>query len=233
MCSQFLQLPPRTLDLFLAFRISLLTVSLLFLQYNKSVSNFLMPLSVFIYISDCLHWCKHVFIFWFLKISSAVLKLPAGENRPLPYVLTLVPPLILSLLDPEIFFKALDFAGTYGGMYTRFIITAFFSVLCTMSLVTRNTATEMCSTMKLKISTQVTFKWSWSLLWFTTYLRLNYGCMYSIGAIWGSSCCNVLVRQIFAIIGISEDAGAGSGRKTHPLACRRRCSPRHSQRNSW
>lgn len=46
----------------------------------------------------------------------AVLKLPSGPNRPLPYLLTLVPPLILSLLDPEIFFKALDFAGTYGGM---------------------------------------------------------------------------------------------------------------------
>ena len=44
-----------------------------------------------------------------------VLKLENGENRALPYVLTLVPPLILSLLDPEIFFKALDFAGTYGG----------------------------------------------------------------------------------------------------------------------
>lgn len=34
---------------------------------------------------------------------------------PLPYLLTLLPPLVLSLLDPEIFFKALDFAGTYGG----------------------------------------------------------------------------------------------------------------------
>ncbi|XP_051134288.1 uncharacterized protein LOC127253650 isoform X3 [Andrographis paniculata] len=41
-------------------------------------------------------------------------KLPSGQNRPLPYLLTLFPPLILSLLDPEIFFKALDFAGTYG-----------------------------------------------------------------------------------------------------------------------
>lgn len=43
-----------------------------------------------------------------------VLKLPSGQNRPLPYLLTLIPPLALSLLDPEIFFKALDFAGTYG-----------------------------------------------------------------------------------------------------------------------
>lgn len=52
--------------------------------------------------------------------NSAVLKLPAGRNMPLPYVLTLVPPLILSLLDPEIFFKALDFAGTYGGILVLF-----------------------------------------------------------------------------------------------------------------
>ncbi|XP_042514198.1 tyrosine-specific transport protein-like isoform X1 [Macadamia integrifolia] len=43
-----------------------------------------------------------------------LLKLPSGQSKPLPYILTLLPPLILSLLDPEIFFKALDFAGTYG-----------------------------------------------------------------------------------------------------------------------
>lgn len=29
--------------------------------------------------------------------------------------MTLFPPMVLALLDPEIFFKALDFAGTYGG----------------------------------------------------------------------------------------------------------------------
>lgn len=45
-----------------------------------------------------------------------VLKLPSGDRTPLPYLLTLAPPLALSLLDPEIFFKALDFAGTYGGI---------------------------------------------------------------------------------------------------------------------
>ncbi|KAJ9537041.1 hypothetical protein OSB04_029774 [Centaurea solstitialis] len=45
---------------------------------------------------------------------SDLLKLPSDRNRPLPYLLTLFPPLILSLLDPDIFFKALDFAGTYG-----------------------------------------------------------------------------------------------------------------------
>ena len=44
-----------------------------------------------------------------------MLKLPSGQNKPLTYLVTLFPPLVLSLLDPEIFFKALDFAGTYGG----------------------------------------------------------------------------------------------------------------------
>ncbi|XP_043721446.1 tyrosine-specific transport protein-like isoform X2 [Telopea speciosissima] len=43
-----------------------------------------------------------------------LLKLPSGQSKPLLYLLTLLPPLILSLLYPEIFFKALDFAGTYG-----------------------------------------------------------------------------------------------------------------------
>lgn len=51
-----------------------------------------------------------------ILINVPVVKLPAGQSSPLPYLLTLVPPLVLSLLDPEIFFKALDFAGTYGGM---------------------------------------------------------------------------------------------------------------------
>jgi tyrosine-specific transport protein len=44
-----------------------------------------------------------------------LLKLPGGGRRsPLPYLLTLVPPLFLSLTSPEIFYQALDFAGTYG-----------------------------------------------------------------------------------------------------------------------
>ncbi|GMP91601.1 hypothetical protein CsSME_00042227 [Camellia sinensis var. sinensis] len=48
------------------------------------------------------------------RVVGVMLKLPSGQNKPLPYLLTLIPPLILSLLDPDIFFKALDFAGTYG-----------------------------------------------------------------------------------------------------------------------
>ncbi|KAH0455115.1 hypothetical protein IEQ34_017039 [Dendrobium chrysotoxum] len=54
------------------------------------------------------------FVLGLTDFIADLLKLPAGQNKPLPYLLTLLPPLILSLLDPEIFFKALDFAGTYG-----------------------------------------------------------------------------------------------------------------------
>ncbi|KAK4855404.1 hypothetical protein QYF36_006976 [Acer negundo] len=54
------------------------------------------------------------FVLGLSDFLADLLKLPAGENSPQPYLLTLIPPLILSLIDPEIFFKALDFAGTYG-----------------------------------------------------------------------------------------------------------------------
>ncbi|BAF22460.1 Os07g0662800 [Oryza sativa Japonica Group] len=55
------------------------------------------------------------FVLGLSDFIADLLKLPSGQNKPLPYLLTLLPPLVLSLLDPEIFFKALDFAGTYGG----------------------------------------------------------------------------------------------------------------------
>ncbi|KAM0010072.1 putative amino acid/polyamine transporter 2 [Helianthus debilis subsp. tardiflorus] len=54
------------------------------------------------------------FVLGLSDFLSDLLKLPSDKNRPLPYILTVFPPLILSLLDPDIFFKALDFAGTYG-----------------------------------------------------------------------------------------------------------------------
>uniref|UniRef100_A0A5B7AQY3 Tyrosine-specific transport protein n=1 Tax=Davidia involucrata TaxID=16924 RepID=A0A5B7AQY3_DAVIN len=54
------------------------------------------------------------FVLGLSDFLADLLKLPSGQSRPLPYLLTLIPPLVLSLLDPEIFFKALDFAGTYG-----------------------------------------------------------------------------------------------------------------------
>uniref|UniRef100_A0A0A8YA82 Tyrosine-specific transport protein, putative n=1 Tax=Arundo donax TaxID=35708 RepID=A0A0A8YA82_ARUDO len=54
------------------------------------------------------------FVLGLSDFLADLLKLPSGQNKPLPYIVTLLPPLVLSLLDPEIFFKALDFAGTYG-----------------------------------------------------------------------------------------------------------------------
>ncbi|KAL5766186.1 hypothetical protein ACOSP7_016803 [Xanthoceras sorbifolium] len=56
-----------------------------------------------------------------------LLKLPAGENSPQSYLLTLIPPLLLSLIDPEIFFKALDFAGTNGVLVLFGILPAAMS----------------------------------------------------------------------------------------------------------
>lgn len=66
-----------------------------------------------------------------------MLKLPSGQNKPLPYLLTLVPPLVLSLLDPEIFFKALDFAGTYGGKDP-------FTVSLITNRITLGTCIDLC-----------------------------------------------------------------------------------------
>lgn len=54
------------------------------------------------------------FVLGLSDFLADLLKQPSGQNKPLPYILTLLPPLVLSLLDPEIFFRALDFAGTYG-----------------------------------------------------------------------------------------------------------------------
>ncbi|KAG9454792.1 hypothetical protein H6P81_007696 [Aristolochia fimbriata] len=67
------------------------------------------------------------FVLGLSDFLSDLLKLPNGENRPLPYLLTLFPPLVLALLDPEIFFKALDFAGTYGVLVLFGIIPAAMS----------------------------------------------------------------------------------------------------------
>ncbi|RWW67933.1 hypothetical protein BHE74_00024579 [Ensete ventricosum] len=76
--------------------------------------------------------CHHIKQLPFPSAASwklAVLKLPSGQSKPLPYLLTLLPPLVLSLLDPDVFYKALDFAGTYGGK-----LSAFFSLNVAMSV---------------------------------------------------------------------------------------------------
>eukprot|EP00898_Chlorokybus_atmophyticus_P007366 jgi/Chlat1/7630/Chrsp64S07164 len=52
------------------------------------------------------------------------LKLPSDRRSPLPYLLTLFPPLGLALLNPNVFFAALDVAGTYGVLVLFGIIPA-------------------------------------------------------------------------------------------------------------
>ncbi|KAL4364520.1 Tyrosine-specific transport protein [Arachis hypogaea] len=67
------------------------------------------------------------FVLGLSDFIADLLQLPSGQNKPLPYILTLIPPLILALLDPEIFFKALDFAGTYGVLVLFGVIPAAMS----------------------------------------------------------------------------------------------------------
>eukprot|EP00850_Spirogloea_muscicola_P019928 SM000202S05899 [mRNA] locus=s202:101147:103919:- [translate_table: standard] len=55
------------------------------------------------------------FVLGLTDFLSDLLKLPTSrESQGLPYLLTLLPPLVLALASPDIFYKALDFAGTYG-----------------------------------------------------------------------------------------------------------------------
>jgi hypothetical protein len=57
------------------------------------------------------------FVLGLSDFLADLLKMPSGQEKrqPLPYLLTLVPPYALALTNPEIFYKALDFAGAYGG----------------------------------------------------------------------------------------------------------------------
>ncbi|BBN03966.1 tyrosine-specific transport protein [Marchantia polymorpha subsp. ruderalis] len=65
------------------------------------------------------------FVLGLADFLADLLKLPSGGlKQPLPYLLTLIPPLALALTSPGIFFKALDFAGTYGVLVLFGIIPA-------------------------------------------------------------------------------------------------------------
>ncbi|XP_057515526.1 uncharacterized protein LOC130797061 [Amaranthus tricolor] len=67
------------------------------------------------------------FVLGLADFLADLLKLPTGQSKPLPYLITLFPPLLLALLDPEIFFKALDFAGTYGVLVLFGVLPAAMS----------------------------------------------------------------------------------------------------------
>ena len=41
-------------------------------------------------------------------------QLPSGQRQAVPYLLTTLPPFLLALAFPALFFSALDFAGCYG-----------------------------------------------------------------------------------------------------------------------
>lgn len=42
------------------------------------------------------------------------MQVPPGKKSPLPFAASVIPPMILAISYPDIFFKALDNAGTYG-----------------------------------------------------------------------------------------------------------------------
>jgi len=54
------------------------------------------------------------FVLGLSEFIAEALGLPVGSGKAFPYAVTLIPPLGLALAFPGLFFKALDFAGTYG-----------------------------------------------------------------------------------------------------------------------
>ncbi|CAL8461729.1 g1260 [Coccomyxa elongata] len=54
------------------------------------------------------------FVLGLADFLSDLLKLPSGQQNSMPFVLTVVPPFVLAAMFPDLFFKALDLAGTYG-----------------------------------------------------------------------------------------------------------------------
>ena len=48
------------------------------------------------------------------ELRDACLQVPPGKKSPLAFVAAILPPTVLALSFPDIFFRALDYAGTYG-----------------------------------------------------------------------------------------------------------------------
>lgn len=59
-----------------------------------------------------------------VALGPRLVQLPAGGRQPLPYAITLLPPLGLALTFPGVFFTALSVAGTYGVMFLFGILPA-------------------------------------------------------------------------------------------------------------
>ncbi len=51
-------------------------------------------------------------------------QLPPGGRQPVPYALTLLPPLALALSFPGVFFSSLSVAGAYGVMFLFGVLPA-------------------------------------------------------------------------------------------------------------
>ncbi|WIA32010.1 hypothetical protein OEZ86_002863 [Tetradesmus obliquus] len=54
------------------------------------------------------------FILGLTDFLADALALPSGRQAPLPYAITLLPPFVVAVTNPNIFLQALDTAGTYG-----------------------------------------------------------------------------------------------------------------------
>ena len=62
-----------------------------------------------------------------------MLQLPAQKRQLLPYAIALLPPFVLQLFFKDLFFSALDYAGTYGVLVLFGVIPAAMAwqVSCT------------------------------------------------------------------------------------------------------
>lgn len=54
----------------------------------------------------------------------------------------------------------------------------------------------------------------------------------SVGAVWNSSGCNVMVRQVLQFVAINDNTTNCSRRKAHSIPCDWRCRIHHSFRNT-
>jgi hypothetical protein len=51
---------------------------------------------------------------WWMCHVAVHLQMPTTKRAPVPYIVTLLPPLLLALSFPDVFFNALELAGVFG-----------------------------------------------------------------------------------------------------------------------